>query len=163
MDSLRSDAKHLVQRGSERGFARLSRIPGAQSITDGARPFTAGYRGSVDASIRNNPVVVLLEVPRPSRLALAHEAILWGCLPPGPLQIDQMRAQHHVAVLASLRLLDADQHKVRDPKGKAILIDGLWTITFGNGGNGGGTDALYFTPGTNNETHGLFGSLNPSK
>jgi uncharacterized protein (TIGR03118 family) len=51
--------------------------------------------------------------------------------------------------------------KVRDPEGKAILIDGLWTITFGNGGNGGGVDTLYFTAGTNDETHGLFGSLNP--
>src|SRR5262249_11312049 len=35
--------------------------------------------------------------------------------------------------------------KVRDSKGKAILIDGLWTIRFGNGGQGGGTDTLYFT------------------
>jgi len=52
--------------------------------------------------------------------------------------------------------------KVRDPKRKAILIDGLWTITFGNGGNGGGADTLYFTAGTNDETHGLFGSLRPN-
>jgi uncharacterized protein (TIGR03118 family) len=53
--------------------------------------------------------------------------------------------------------------KVRDPKGKAILIDGLWTITFGsNNGNGGAANTLYFTAGPNGETDGLFGSLNPN-
>ena len=53
--------------------------------------------------------------------------------------------------------------KVRDPKGKAILIDGLWTITFGsNLDNGGSANTLYFTAGPNGETDGLFGSLNPS-
>jgi uncharacterized protein (TIGR03118 family) len=51
--------------------------------------------------------------------------------------------------------------KVRDPKGKVILIDGLWTIMFGNGGNGGATGTLYFTAGANGEQDGLFGSLNP--
>jgi uncharacterized protein (TIGR03118 family) len=53
--------------------------------------------------------------------------------------------------------------KVRDPKGQAILIDGLWTITFGsNNGNGGAANTLYFTAGVNGETDGLFGSLNPN-
>jgi uncharacterized protein (TIGR03118 family) len=53
--------------------------------------------------------------------------------------------------------------KVRDSKGQAILIDGLWTITFGSGnGNGGATNTLYFTAGPNGETDGLFGSLNPN-
>ena len=53
--------------------------------------------------------------------------------------------------------------KVRDPKGQAILIDGLWTITFGSGnGNGGSANTLYFTAGPNGETDGLFGSLNPN-
>jgi uncharacterized protein (TIGR03118 family) len=53
--------------------------------------------------------------------------------------------------------------KVRDPKGKAILIDGLWAITFGsNNGNGGSANTLYFTAGPNGETDGLFGSLNPN-
>ena len=53
--------------------------------------------------------------------------------------------------------------KVRDPKGRAILIDGLWTITFGsNNDNGGAASTLYFTAGPNGETDGLFGSLNPN-
>ena len=53
--------------------------------------------------------------------------------------------------------------KMRDPKGQAILIDGLWTIRFGsNNGNGGAANTLYFTAGPNGETDGLFGSLNPN-
>jgi uncharacterized protein (TIGR03118 family) len=51
--------------------------------------------------------------------------------------------------------------KVRAPDGHPIVIDGLWTLTFGNGGNGGATDTLYFTAGTNGEHDGLFGSLSP--
>ena len=43
--------------------------------------------------------------------------------------------------------------------GKPIVIDGLWGITFGNGGNGGDKNALYFASGPDDETHGLFGSL----
>ena len=51
--------------------------------------------------------------------------------------------------------------KVRDPHGQAIVIDGLWTILFGNGGNGGSARTLYFTAGVNGEQDGLFGSLDP--
>jgi uncharacterized protein (TIGR03118 family) len=43
--------------------------------------------------------------------------------------------------------------------GKPIAIDGLWGLVFGNGGNGGATDTLYFTAGLNDEANGLFGSL----
>jgi len=53
--------------------------------------------------------------------------------------------------------------KVRSPKGQAVVIDGLWTIRFGNGGNGGRLDTLYFAAGPNDESDGLFGSLAPSQ
>ena len=49
--------------------------------------------------------------------------------------------------------------KVRDSHGQAIVIDGLWAIKFGNGGNGGSPNTLYFTAGPNEEADGLFGSL----
>jgi uncharacterized protein (TIGR03118 family) len=52
--------------------------------------------------------------------------------------------------------------KVRDPRGQAIVIDGLWTLRVGNGGNGGDTNKVYFTAGPNGETDGLFGSLTPN-
>ena len=49
--------------------------------------------------------------------------------------------------------------------GVPIAIDGLWSLKFGNGGNGGVPNILYFSagigsaPGVALETHGLFGSL----
>ena len=52
--------------------------------------------------------------------------------------------------------------KVRDSKGQSIVIEGLWTIRFGNGGNGGDVNTLYFTAGPNDEQDGLFGSLSPN-
>ncbi len=45
--------------------------------------------------------------------------------------------------------------------GKPVVIDGLWALTFGNGGRGGVPDTLYFTAGPDDERHGLFGSLEP--
>jgi hypothetical protein len=51
--------------------------------------------------------------------------------------------------------------KVRDSHGQAVVIDGLWSIKFGNGGNGGLANTLYFTAGTNGEQDGMFGSLAP--
>ena len=52
--------------------------------------------------------------------------------------------------------------KLRNAHGQAIVIDGLWTIRFGNGGNGGNPDLLYFTAGPNDESDGLFGNIAPS-
>jgi uncharacterized protein (TIGR03118 family) len=52
--------------------------------------------------------------------------------------------------------------KMRDSRGQAIVIDGLWSLRVGNGGNGGKTDTVYFTAGPNGEQDGLFGSLTPN-
>ena len=52
--------------------------------------------------------------------------------------------------------------KLRNSHGQAIVIDGLWTLKVGNGGNGGDSDKVYFTAGPNDESDGLFGSLAPS-
>ena len=51
--------------------------------------------------------------------------------------------------------------KVRSAAGDVLTIDGLWTIRFGNGGNGGSLSSLYFTAGPNAEQDGLFGRLDP--
>jgi uncharacterized protein (TIGR03118 family) len=51
---------------------------------------------------------------------------------------------------------------VRDPKGKPIVIDGLWGLQFGNGRSVGNPNTLFFAAGPNKETHGLLGSLSPS-
>jgi len=45
--------------------------------------------------------------------------------------------------------------------GQEILIDGLWSLSVGNGKAGGDTDAIYFTAGPNGEKDGLLGSLRP--
>ncbi len=42
-----------------------------------------------------------------------------------------------------------------------VAIDGLWGLTFGNGGRGGVPGTLYFSAGPDDEGHGLFGSLEP--
>jgi uncharacterized protein (TIGR03118 family) len=51
---------------------------------------------------------------------------------------------------------------ISDFNGNPILNPGLWTLTFGNGGNGGNPNVLYFTAGLNAETAGLFGSITPA-
>jgi hypothetical protein len=45
--------------------------------------------------------------------------------------------------------------------GPAIVIDGLWALTFGNGTHAGVPGTLYFSAGPNGEADGLFGSLEP--
>jgi uncharacterized protein (TIGR03118 family) len=47
--------------------------------------------------------------------------------------------------------------------GPALSIDGLWALTFGNGTRAGDPAKLYFSAGPNDESHGLFGSIEPVK
>jgi uncharacterized protein (TIGR03118 family) len=46
-----------------------------------------------------------------------------------------------------------------DVHGNALTINGLWGLTFGNGGLGGQTNRLFFTAGPDGESHGLFGRI----
>ena len=48
---------------------------------------------------------------------------------------------------------------LRDDHHRAVSIDGLWGIGFGNGAGSGPTNTLYFAAGPNDEAHGLFGSI----
>jgi uncharacterized protein (TIGR03118 family) len=50
---------------------------------------------------------------------------------------------------------------LRGSHGKPLKIDGLWGLSFGNGGAAGPTNTLYFTAGTGGGSHGLFGSIQP--
>src|SRR5271157_5399145 len=51
--------------------------------------------------------------------------------------------------------------QLADPNGNPLVNQGLWGLTFGNGGNGGNTNTLYFSAGIPGpdmvEDHGLFG------
>jgi uncharacterized protein (TIGR03118 family) len=59
--------------------------------------------------------------------------------------------------------------QLTDSNKNPISIEGLWGLTFGNGGQGGNSNTLYFTAGISDgvnhstrEGHGLFGSLSPN-
>jgi uncharacterized protein (TIGR03118 family) len=51
------------------------------------------------------------------------------------------------------------QGLLESSRGQAVVIDGLWALTFGSGGRAGVPRTLYFTAGPGGERHGLFGSL----
>jgi uncharacterized protein (TIGR03118 family) len=48
---------------------------------------------------------------------------------------------------------------LRDATNSPIVNDGLWGLRFGNGGNGGDPNTLYFAAGIHDEVDGLFGSI----
>ena len=50
---------------------------------------------------------------------------------------------------------------LRNPDNSLVTIDGLWSLTFGNGANAGPANSLFFSAGINNESDGLFGTLTP--
>lgn len=49
--------------------------------------------------------------------------------------------------------------QLRANNGKPLSIDGLWGLRFGNGLNNQATNALFFTAGPNEESHGLYGEI----
>jgi uncharacterized protein (TIGR03118 family) len=53
----------------------------------------------------------------------------------------------------------AHRGQLRTADHKPVLIDGLWGLGFGNGSGSGATNALYFTAGPDDESHGLFGRI----
>jgi uncharacterized protein (TIGR03118 family) len=48
---------------------------------------------------------------------------------------------------------------LRDASGQPIVINQVWALQFGNGGNGGQPNQLFFTAGPNNYANGLFGMI----
>jgi len=50
---------------------------------------------------------------------------------------------------------------VQNPDNSVLAIDGLWSLTFGNGANAGPSTTLFFSAGPGGEMHGLFGTLTP--
>ena len=51
---------------------------------------------------------------------------------------------------------------MKSDHGMPVAIDGLWGIAFGNDGQAGSSNVLYFTAGPGDEEHGVFGSIAPS-
>ena len=56
----------------------------------------------------------------------------------------------------------AHRGELRDTDGKPLAIDGLWALRFGNDSAAGSSQTLFFTAGPDEESHGLFGSINPN-
>jgi uncharacterized protein (TIGR03118 family) len=48
---------------------------------------------------------------------------------------------------------------LQDAKGEDIVINQVWALQFGNGGNGGQPNQLFFTAGPNKYAKGLFGMI----
>lgn len=53
----------------------------------------------------------------------------------------------------------AFQGALSDEHGRPLVNDGLWGLSFGNGSRAGSTGTLFFTAGLNDESDGLFGSI----
>jgi uncharacterized protein (TIGR03118 family) len=53
----------------------------------------------------------------------------------------------------------AHRGQLRTADHKPVTIDGLWGLGFGNGSGSGARNALYFTAGPDDESHGLFGRI----
>jgi uncharacterized protein (TIGR03118 family) len=49
--------------------------------------------------------------------------------------------------------------QLQNRNGTPVMIDGLWGLLVGNGGNGGSAKDIYFAAGPKDESHGLFGVL----
>ncbi|HEY0078124.1 MAG TPA: TIGR03118 family protein [Pyrinomonadaceae bacterium] len=75
----------------------------------------------------------------------------------GALLVGNFDEQGHINAFNSTT--GAHLGTLTDESGQPVENDHLWALTFGNGGNGGDPNTLYFTAGIGNEQHGLFGSL----
>ena len=65
------------------------------------------------------------------------------------------------AIIAyDLNNLDKDSEFLKE-KEQPIKIDGLWGISFGNGLLNQPTNSLFFAAGPDDETHGLYGKIEP--
>jgi uncharacterized protein (TIGR03118 family) len=50
---------------------------------------------------------------------------------------------------------------VKNLNDSPLFIDGLWSLTFSNGGPAGPSTTLFFSAGPDHESHGLFVTLTP--
>jgi uncharacterized protein (TIGR03118 family) len=112
--------------------------------TDGVRDLTFG--------INNGP----LNSPWGCTIATASFGIFGGALLIGNF------GEGNPSIHAFNPTTGAFLGTLQNEAGEGIEIDELWALTFGNGGNGGDLNTLYFTAGTAEEEHGLFGSLKPT-
>jgi uncharacterized protein (TIGR03118 family) len=112
--------------------------------TDGVRDLTFG----INNGALNAPWGLVIA---PASFGVFHDALLVGNFGEGNPSIHAYNPTTG-AFLGTLQ----------DESGNGIVIDELWGLIFGNGGNGGDPNTLYFNAGIGEEEHGLFGSLKPT-
>ncbi len=76
----------------------------------------------------------------------------------GDLLVGNFGDGHITAVSRSSGRVDG---QLRDSRGKVIAIDGLWALLRGTSSTGG-TDAVWFSAGPNEEADGLVGQIRPA-
>jgi uncharacterized protein (TIGR03118 family) len=128
--------KHDDVGGKGHGFVDVFNLNGTPGLPGGKERLVS--RGALDS---------------PWGLAIAPAT--WGTLA-GALLVGNFGDGHINAYNATT---GASLGELKDPDGEPIVIDGLWALRVGNGGNGGDPNQVYFTAGLFHETHGLFGSL----
>jgi uncharacterized protein (TIGR03118 family) len=74
----------------------------------------------------------------------------------GQLLVGNFGDGHIVAL--DIASLEPEGYLMND-EGAPVMVDGLWDIAFGNGASLGASDRLYFAAGPEEESQGLFGSL----
>jgi len=87
----------------------------------------------------------------PSTFGAASGDLLVGNFGNGKINTYQQRSNGHWKFRGPLK----------GSNNKAIKIDGLWALEFGNGGLAGPTNTLFFTSGPQDESQGIFGSITP--
>jgi uncharacterized protein (TIGR03118 family) len=124
----------LDQEGIGNGFVRKFNTAGVRDLTFG-----------IDHGNLNSPWGAVIA---PASFGIFGGALLIGNFGEGGPSINA----YNPSTGASLGNL-------KEESGGDLIIDELWAIVFGNGGNGGDPNTLYFAAGTADEEHGLLGSV----
>jgi uncharacterized protein (TIGR03118 family) len=139
--ALQNATKHDDVSGPHHGFVDVFNLDGSPGLTNGAVRLIS--RGALDS---------------PWGLAIAPQGFAGLSAPNGdPVLLVGNFGDGHINAFDATT--GASLGQLKDPDGEPIQINGLWALKVGNGGAGGASDAVYFTAGIFDETHGLFGSL----
>ena len=129
-------------KGVGNGYVDLFDIDGAMT----ARLITQGAL--------NSPWGITLA---PASFAAAPGRLLIGNFGDGLIHVYSVSTPAVGPALASF------EGPLRDGAGNSIAIDGLWALQFGVDTGGFRSNQLYFTAGPDDETHGIFGRLQPAQ
>ena len=141
-------------------YTRVNPGPGDPNVRPGGAVNVFDFNGNLLRRIRLDlPTAVDPPLSAPWGLALAPAT--FGEFP-NALLVGNFDFDGNARISAFNKTTGTLLGQLMDEADVPISIDGLWGLTFGNGGNGGDPDTLYFAAGLARERHGLFGSLKPT-